>query len=243
MSGSDPASAAGGAFDAFGLFFQVDGGALELGNKLPVCGFTGMVAHDLRQIAHFNRLFCNRSNHEDSTCACTTPFRHVCCDVTDSCPRMRQRMARFFLALGIFCALASQPACASGVADAAAVARIHGGIVDCVGCQLMGADLANTCVKAHDLHGADFDGADATLMCMSFANFTGASFRGTNLSAANLAHAKLDGADLTGANLEVTSFKGTDLTHVKGLTQAQLDKACTDDETKLPAGLKPHPCR
>src|SRR6201992_2637985 len=83
--------------------------------------------------------------------------------------------------------------------DKAAVAKIHRGIVDCVGCNLKGADLTNTCVKEHDLRGADFDGANATLMCMSFANFTNASFRGTELSGANLAGAKMDGADLTGA--------------------------------------------
>ena len=67
-------------------------------------------------------------------------------------------------------AVASAPAY-----DAAAVAKIHGGIVDCVGCNLKGADLTNTCVKAMDLHGASFDGANATLMCMSFANFSGAT--------------------------------------------------------------------
>ena len=126
--------------------------------------------------------------------------------------------------------------------DAAAVAKIHGGIVDCVGCNLQGADLANTCVKEHDLHGANFDGANASLMCMSFANFTNASFRGTELSGANLAGAKMDGADLTGARTSITSFLGTDLTKVKGLTQAQLNVACSDSKTRLPAGLKIHTC-
>jgi uncharacterized protein YjbI with pentapeptide repeats len=128
-------------------------------------------------------------------------------------------------------------------ADPAAVAKIHGGIVDCVGCNLSGADLANTCVKEHDLHGANFDGADATLMCMSFANFTNASFRGTELSGANLAGSKMDGADLTGAKMSITSFLGTDLTKVKGLTQKQLDVACGDAATKLPPGLKVHICQ
>jgi len=127
-------------------------------------------------------------------------------------------------------------------ADPHAVARIEGGIVDCPGCQLQGADLVNTCVKAKDLHGANFDGANATLMCMSFANFRGASFRGTILDAANLASAKLAGADMTGARLRITSLLGTDLTHVKGLTQAQIDVACGDAKTKLPAGLKVHFC-
>src|SRR5947209_4829925 len=83
-------------------------------------------------------------------------------------------------------------------ADFAAVAKLHGGIVDCVGCDLRGADLVNTCVKHHDLRAADFTGANASLMCMSFANFTGARFRDTDLSGANMAGAKMDGADLTG---------------------------------------------
>ncbi len=139
-------------------------------------------------------------------------------------------------------ALAAQPASAGPAADPAAVARIHGGIVDCAGCRLQGADLRNTCVKAHDLHGADFDGADATLMCMSYANFSGATFRGTDLSGANLAHARLDGADLTGARMTITSIKGTDLTAVKGLTQTQLDAACGDAETRVPAGLTVKTC-
>jgi uncharacterized protein YjbI with pentapeptide repeats len=128
-------------------------------------------------------------------------------------------------------------------ADPAAVAKLHGGIVDCVGCNLAGADLTNTCVKDHDLHGADFTGANATLMCMSFADFTDVSFRNTELSGANLAGAKLDGADLTGAKTSITSFLGTDLTHVKGLTQAQLNVACGDATTRLPPGLHVHTCQ
>jgi len=132
---------------------------------------------------------------------------------------------------------------AAQAADPAAVARIHGGIVDCVGCDLKGADLANTCVKEHDLHGADFTGANASLMCMSFANFTGVSFKDADLAGANMAGAKMKGADLTGAKTSITSFLGTDLRHVKGLTQAQLDVACGNARTKLPPGLKVHTCR
>jgi uncharacterized protein YjbI with pentapeptide repeats len=142
----------------------------------------------------------------------------------------------------VFFAFAGFWALPAGAADPAAVAKIHGGIVDCVGCNLAGADLTNTCVKEHDLHGADFTGANATLMCMSFANFTNVSFRGAELSGANLAGAKMDGADLTGAKTSITSFLGTDLTHVKGLSQAQLDVACGDATTKLPPGLHVHAC-
>lgn len=126
--------------------------------------------------------------------------------------------------------------------DEAAVARIHAGIVDCPGCNLQSADLTNTCVKAKNLTGANFDGAKAVLMCMSYANFSNATFRGADLSGANLAHADLDGADLTGAVLTITSLKGTDLSHAKGLEQKQLDEACGDSDTKVPAGLTVHMC-
>ena len=100
-------------------------------------------------------------------------------------------------------------------ADPKAVARIQAGIVDCPGCNLSGANLANTCVKEKNLRGANFDGADASLMCMSFADFTNASFRGTDLGAANMAGARMDGADMTGAKTSITSFLGTDLRKVK----------------------------
>jgi uncharacterized protein YjbI with pentapeptide repeats len=149
-------------------------------------------------------------------------------------------MTRLAFALATFALLFA--GMAAHAADPAAVAKIHGGIVDCIGCDLSGADLTNTCVKQHDLHGADFDGANATLMCMSFADFSGASFRGTTLDAANMAGARMDGADLTGAKTSITSFLGTDLRKVRGLTQAQLDAACSDGKTRLPPGLKPHFC-
>ena len=154
-------------------------------------------------------------------------------------------MKRFSIISGLFLAFtALSPAGADPALkpDPRAVARLEAGIVDCPGCQLAGANLLNLCVKARDLHGANFDGANATLMCMSFANFRGASFRGTILDAANLASAKLDGADMTGARTRITSFLGTDLTRVKGLTQSQLDTACGDTKTKVPAGMKVHFC-
>ncbi|MEO7859478.1 MAG: pentapeptide repeat-containing protein, partial [Nitrospirales bacterium] len=54
----------------------------------------------------------------------------------------------------------------------------------------------------------------------------------------NLAGARLDGADLRRATVH-----GTDLSSVSGLTQAQLETACVDDQTKLPAELnRPAPC-
>ena len=141
------------------------------------------------------------------------------------------RLAFAVLALSTFAAQAGP------TADPMAVASIMAGKHDCPHCMLAGADLTNQCVKQGNLEGADFDGTRAVLMCMSFADFRGATFRGTDLAGANLAHAILDGADLTGANLTITSIKGTDLTRAKGLTQAQLDQACGDGATRVPAGM------
>jgi len=126
--------------------------------------------------------------------------------------------------------------------DPHAVASIKAGKRDCVACDLRGADLTNQCVKTGDLSGAKFDDAKLVLMCMSYANFSGASFRNADLAGANLAHARLDGADFSGANLSITSFKGTDLRAAKGLTQAQLNQACSDKDTKLPKGMTPKIC-
>ncbi len=127
-------------------------------------------------------------------------------------------------------------------ADPAAVASIRAGHHDCPHCNLAGADLTNTCVKHGNVQGAKFDDAKLVLMCMSYADFRGASFRHADLGGANLAHAKVDGADFTGADLSITSIRGTDLSRAHGLTQVQLDAACADAQTKVPAGLKAKTC-
>jgi uncharacterized protein YjbI with pentapeptide repeats len=122
------------------------------------------------------------------------------------------------------------------------VERIKSGKVDCPHCDLSGADLSNECVKGGDLTGANFSHAKALYMCMSIANFSGASFRFADLTGANLGHSNLKGADMTGAKLNITSIKGADLSTAKGLTQAQLDLACGDAETKLPDGFQAKSC-
>jgi uncharacterized protein YjbI with pentapeptide repeats len=133
--------------------------------------------------------------------------------------------------------LASAAGAAAAPPDASAIASIKAGRHDCPRCYLAHADLTNQCVKHGNLEGAVFDGAKLTLMCMSYGNFKDASFRDADLSGANLAHAELDGADLSGAHLTITSIRAADLSHAKGLTQPQLDQACGDAETKLPAHL------
>jgi uncharacterized protein YjbI with pentapeptide repeats len=126
--------------------------------------------------------------------------------------------------------------------DRVAVESIKAGHHDCPHCDLSGADLTNQCVKQGNLEGAKFDSARLVLMCMSYADFRGASFRNTDLAGANLAHAKVDNADFSGADLSITSIRGTDLSRVIGLAQAQLDRACADSDTRVPAGLKAKTC-
>ena len=147
-----------------------------------------------------------------------------------------------FLAYLVLLGLSAGSMAGGSSFDPAAVASIRAGHHDCPRCRLAHADLTNTCVKHGNLEGADFEGATLVLMCMSYGNYTNASFRGANLSGANLAHARLDGADLTGARLTITSIKGADLHRAKGLTQAQVDQACGDAETRLPAKLRVKTC-
>ncbi len=113
----------------------------------------------------------------------------------------------------------------------------------CPHCSLSGTDLSNQCLQHDDFEGTDFDNAKLVLTCFSHADLKHASFRGADLSGANLYETKLDGADFTGAVLSSTSLKSADLRRVKGLTQAQLNLACGDAQTRLPAGLHVKICK
>ena len=82
------------------------------------------------------------------------------------------------------------------------------------------------------------------------ANFTNAllsnvSFVFTNLSRVIFSGSKLSDIDFHGAYTYQTHLEDTDLSRVKRLTQAQVDIACGNDNTRLPDGLnKPQhwPC-
>jgi hypothetical protein len=81
--------------------------------------------------------------------------------------------------------------------------------------------------RGADLAGRDLAGADLTA-----ADLRGASLIGADLSGALLARADLTGADLRGARLG-----GADLAQSIFLTQAQLDAANGDLNTRLPASV------
>ncbi|WP_156722544.1 pentapeptide repeat-containing protein [Streptomyces apocyni] len=81
--------------------------------------------------------------------------------------------------------------------------------------------------RAADLIGARLRGAD----------LRGANLRGALLIAANLRGADLRTADLIGADLRDADLRGADLTDAVFVTQAQLNAAQGDAETRLPGEL------
>src|SRR5882672_462844 len=134
------------------------------------------------------------------------------------------------------------------------------------GAELIGADLREAFLLESDLRDANLLSADAEK-----ARLNGANLQGTNLSEANFQCADfrlakmfwvelydykwetskgktvhlifLRGANFQDADLQGTRLEGARLTDVLGLTQEQLDRACVNEQTSLPAGLvKPKPC-
>ena len=70
------------------------------------------------------------------------------------------------------------------------------------------------------------------------ADLTNATLRLSNIARARFSGATMNGTDMTNAFTYATRFEGTDLSTVKGLTQAQVDVACGDAKTRLPSALK-----
>jgi uncharacterized protein YjbI with pentapeptide repeats len=66
---------------------------------------------------------------------------------------------------------------------------------------------------------------------------TRANFAGANLSGASLVGAHFGGARLAGAALTGANASGAEMAEALGLTQDQLNTACGDATTTLPAGM------
>lgn len=116
-------------------------------------------------------------------------------------------------------------------------AMIH--TLDLSGARLQGANLTRSEAAFTDFSNADLSGADLSGMGACYdQSFAGASLRGAKLVEAYLCGGLWYEADLAGADLS-----GADLTLASGLTQAQLDRACGDDATKLNEGLSVRSCR
>ncbi|CAN5414122.1 pentapeptide repeat-containing protein [soil metagenome] len=160
--------------------------------------------------------------------------------------------APFLLAAALL--LAPVPAAAQ---NAGQIAKVRAG-AHCPRCNLFQADLSNTELKGKNLAGARLRQADLSLAEMNRTRFTGgdlrdvnfyggvfggASFASANLTNASFVGAYLEGADFRGASLAGVNFSGAEMDRARGLTQAQLNRACGDGSTRLPRGLRLPACR
>ncbi|WP_230172063.1 pentapeptide repeat-containing protein [Rhizobium sp. CECT 9324] len=110
--------------------------------------------------------------------------------------------------------------------------------LDALGAVFSGAELQRSIFTQAKLGDADFTKAD-----LGRSQFDGADVGGSRFSLANLARADFRGAafgkpvDFDRAFFFLTRIEGVDLTGATGLTQWQVDMACGDAQTMLPAGL------
>ncbi len=122
---------------------------------------------------------------------------------------------------------------------------------------LTGATLTHSTLRQANLHRAelargqfhdnDFQSANLTAAKLTESNLSRSNFDRARLDNADLSGAVLDGgqfthvrfglADLTNASLTGVNLSNSDLSLVAGLTQAQLNGACGNRYTRLPAGL------
>lgn len=136
--------------------------------------------------------------------------------------------------------------------NAGQIARVRAG-ASCPRCNLFQADLSNLGLKGRDFTGARLRQADLSLGVFNRTRFSGgdlrdvngyggvfsgASFAGANLTNATFVGAYMQGANFSGATLAGVNFSGAEMDRAVGLTQRQLDRACGDEATRLPRGLR-----
>lgn len=160
---------------------------------------------------------------------------------------------RLMLTLVAAIALAALPASAQNQSQIEAVKRGQ----SCPGCNLFQGDfsllergninLSNARLRQSNLslstlNRARFDGADMRDVEAYGGVFNRARFNGANLTNASFVGTYLQGANFTGASLQDTNLSGADLSGATGLTQAQINRACGDENTRLPSGLRIRAC-
>ena len=140
--------------------------------------------------------------------------------------------------------------------NAGQIARVQGG-ASCAGCNLFQADLSGIEARGLNLTGARIRQADLSLVTMNrtrFANadlrdveayggvFSSSNFSGADLTNSSWVGAYLEGSSFSGATLTGANFSGAQLARATGLTQRQLNSACGDASTSLPAGVSIPAC-
>ena len=121
--------------------------------------------------------------------------------------------------------------------NAAQIAHAKAGS-SCPGCNLFQADFASAELKGKSFAHTRLRQADFGAAIMNHTNFASA-----DLTHASFVGAFLQGANFSGAKLVGTNFSGAEMDRASGLTQHQLDEACGDSSTKLPAALHLPACR
>ncbi len=105
------------------------------------------------------------------------------------------------------------------------------------GARLVKAEFLRVSFAKADLTDADLSGGDFYRNDFSEAQMTGADLHDAIMPRAVFTGATMTAANLAGAFLLRTHFEHVDLSGVTGLEQTQLDLACGDAATILPAGL------
>ena len=167
-------------------------------------------------------------------------------------PLERPKMKRLAIAI-VVAAVCSTSVFAQ---NAGQIASVQAG-KSCAKCNLFQADLSYSDLSRKTYAGArlrqsemslatadgtNFSHADLSIASLYGVRATGANFTGANLERAVLVGGYFSRSNFAGANLAETNLSGAELAGARGLTQAQLDKACGDTETTLPRGLTVRGC-
>ena len=140
---------------------------------------------------------------------------------------------------------------AGSTAKGAHFARIEAYRTDFSGMDAPGANFQNAELHRSNFQKAKLADADFTKADLGRSQFDGAELGGNRFSLAILARADFRGAtfakpaDFDHAFFFLARIEGVDLAAATGLIQWQVDMACGDDKTVLPAGLtkpKTWPC-
>lgn len=106
------------------------------------------------------------------------------------------------------------------------------------GAIFVAAEMQRTNFTRSILGGATFEKAELGRANFGVAILTDVNFSVANLSRANFRGAMLDGSvDFGRAFMFLTRIEGVNLSKVSGLSQEQVELACGDEKTVLPAGL------
>ena len=125
--------------------------------------------------------------------------------------------------------------------NAGQIARVRAG-ASCPGCNLFQGDFGGLEARGLNLSGARLRQSDMSLSVMNRTRFTSADMRDVEAYGAVFSSTNFSRADLTNASLVGTNLSGASLLRATGLTQAQLNRACGDEATRLPGSLRIPAC-